>query len=68
MKDYRIRNASKDMVEEIFDIIDMDGGGTVEYSEFIVTCINYKLLLKSATLENMFKLIGPDANRTITSK
>ena len=56
------------MVEEIFDIIDMDGGGTVEYSEFIVTCINYKLLLKSATLENMFKLIGPDANRTITSK
>ena len=51
-----------------FNLIDIDGGGSVEYDEFIVTCINYKLLLKPKSLETFFKLIGPDDLGYVTAK
>ena len=40
-------------------MIDFDGGGSVDYDEFIVTCITPEMILHSTNLSNMFDILGP---------
>ena len=58
----------KKITDEVFKILDFDGGGSLDYEEFIVTCIPSSTLLNRKTVENMFYYFGPNENDKITAK
>lgn len=56
---------SKNEVQRVFDIFDTDGDGTVEFKEFIVTCILPTKMLRYSSVNAFFKYFQPDANNEI---
>lgn len=63
---YQIRGATKDKVTDLFNLIDFDGGGSVDYDEFIVICISTAIMLMEQTIKNMFDYFCPDESGYIT--
>lgn len=51
---------TKDQIDQIFNVIDADGQGSVDYDEFIVTCANPKVVKTPKAIEAMFIYLGPN--------
>lgn len=45
-----LQHVHRIQVEQIFDEVDFDGGGSVDYDEFVVTCISPKMLLNDSAI------------------
>jgi len=57
---------SEKEVNEMFDSVDTDQSGYIEYSEFVLASINSKNLLKTERLEAAFKMFDKDNSGNIT--
>lgn len=55
-----------DKLTEIFNSVDADGMGTVDYDEFIVTCITPATLLSKYNLNHLFNYFQPDKNGNLS--
>jgi calcium-dependent protein kinase len=53
-------------LEEIFDIIDTDNSGTIEYEEFLRAAIDKKVLIEEKNLKFAFDFYDKDKNGFIT--
>jgi len=53
---------AKDLVDKVFDDLDQDGSGKVDFTEFIVASMNKEKLLSKDKIEKAFKLIDEDGN------
>jgi len=51
---------SRDLIDAIFNSVDEDGAGTVDYEEFIVTCTASYMLQKPKALNAIYYFLGPD--------
>lgn len=58
-EDYRMTEKE---IDELFEKLDADGSGEVEYTEFIVAAIDHEILLSKEKLEQAFKLFDTDGN------
>ena len=54
-------------VENIMKQVDLDGSGTIEYSEFVSATLNRQQLLSKERLEIAFKAFDLDGSGTITA-
>jgi len=54
-------------IQEIFDHIDVDKSGVIDYSEFIMATLDRKKLLCENNLRKVFKIIDKDGSGTIDS-
>ena len=48
--EYFGKNMSDEEIDKMFDAIDADGSGEIEYSEFVVASMNEKTILSSNKL------------------
>ena len=53
-------------VYRLMILIDTDGNGTLEYSEFIAASIDRKILLSDKKLKAAFNMLDKDASRCIS--
>lgn len=53
-------------VDEMFDKVDADGSGEIEYSEFVVATLNEKNLLSNNKLQTAFKMFDKDGGGSIS--
>ena len=51
------------MEDCIFEEVDIDKNGTIDYNEFVLASMNSKNLVDKARLENTFKMFDKDGNR-----
>jgi calcium-dependent protein kinase len=58
---------AKEKADKIFEKIDNDGSGLIEYSEWILATIDKEALLSQDNLEAAFKIIDADGGGTISS-
>ncbi|MCQ2821129.1 MAG: protein kinase [archaeon] len=65
-KQYMPFDNVEEMVEEIFNNIDTDKNGTIDYNEFVVASIGKQKLLNNARLEETFKMFDKDGNGSIS--
>jgi len=54
-------------VEKIFERVDLDGSGYIDYSEWVVATINKKKLLSPEKLKAAFVLFDRDGGGTISA-
>ena len=59
-------DAAEDEVDKLFDIIDIDGSGFVEYSEWVIATIDKKVLFTKEKLKIAFDLFDKDQGGTIS--
>ena len=50
----------------MFEKVDADGSGEIEYSEFVVATLNEKNLLSNNKLQTAFKMFDKDGGGTIS--
>ena len=50
----------------MFDKVDTDGSGEIEYSEFVVATMNEKNLLNNNKLQTAFKMFDKDGGGSIS--
>lgn len=56
-------------IKNIMDSIDASGEGSVDYKEFIATCVKPSSILKTKVLDKFFKMLKPRrSDHTLTSK
>ena len=55
------------MVDEIFDKIDIDGNGNLEYSEWVIATIDKQKLMTPEKLEAAFQLFLKDSTTRLIS-
>ena len=55
-----------DQLNEMFDNIDKDGSGVIEYSEFVAATINRQNMLGKQRLKQVFRLFDKDGSGTLT--
>ncbi len=53
-------------VDKIFDAIDTDGSGAIDYSEFLMATMNESQLLSKENLKRAFKMFDKDNSGTIS--
>ncbi len=53
-------------INRMFDSVDTDQSGYIEYSEFVMATINEKKLLSSDRLQTAFKMFDKDNSGNIT--
>ena len=53
-------------VEKMFKEIDIDGNGTIDYTEFVMATMNEKLFLTNDKLLQAFKMFDKDGSGTIS--
>ena len=53
-------------IDEIFNRVDCDGTGEIEYSEFVIACMDEEDLLSTARLRKAFQLFDQDNGGSIT--
>lgn len=51
----------------MFNKVDADGSGEIDYSEFVVATMNDKALLSSDKLQTAFKMFDKDGGGTISN-
>ena len=50
------KNMDKAEIEKMFDLVDIDGSGFIDYSEFVIASMNEKNLLTNEKLQSAFKM------------
>jgi calcium-dependent protein kinase len=66
MMSMSLESAEKE-AERIFDEVDLDKNGTIDYNEFLIACTNRNKLLNKDKLEQTFKLFDKDGNGSISA-
>jgi len=64
--EYFGRTLNDTEVDEMFDKVDADGSGEIEYSEFVVATMNEKNLLSNNKLQSAFKMFDKDGGGSIS--
>ena len=54
-------------IEKMFDSVDTDGSGFIEYSEFIIASMNEKNVLTNEKLQAAFKMFDKDNSGSISA-
>jgi calcium-dependent protein kinase len=54
-------------VDEMFEKVDADGSGAIDYSEFVVATMNEKSLLSNNKLQTAFKMFDKDGGGSIST-
>ena len=54
-------------VDKMFKNIDIDGNGTIDYTEFVMATMNEKSLVSNEKLMQAFKMFDKDGSGTITA-
>jgi calcium-dependent protein kinase len=57
---------SEEEVDKLFREIDIDGNGTIDYTEFVMATMNEKNLITNDKLEQAFKMFDKDGSGTIS--
>ena len=52
---------------KVFDCIDFNGSGSIEYSEFLVGALNREKLCRTTSLQRAFRAFDRDGSGSITS-
>lgn len=50
------KNLDKNDIEKMFDAVDIDRSGYIDYSEFVIAAMNEKQLLTNEKLQSAFKM------------
>jgi calcium-dependent protein kinase len=50
------KNLDKGEIEKMFDAVDIDKSGYIDYSEFVIAAMNEKQLLTNEKLQSAFKM------------
>lgn len=62
------KNMDKDDINKMFDAVDIDRSGFIDYSEFVVAAMNEKNLLTNEKLQSAFKMFDKDNSGFISSE
>lgn len=54
-------------IEKMFDAVDIDKSGFIDYSEFVVAAMNEKSILSNEKLQSAFKMFDKDNSGFISS-
>jgi len=65
-KQYFGRDLSNEEIDDMFNQVDADGNGEIEYSEFVVATLNEKNLLSNNKLQTAFKMFDRDGGGSIS--
>lgn len=57
----------EEALEKLFDSVDIDGSGFIDYSEFIMATMNEKKNISEEKLMSAFKIFDKDDNGTISA-
>ena len=57
---------SEEQVDEMFKKIDLDGNGTIDYTEFVMATINEKSYLTEQRLKMAFQMIDKDQSGSLS--
>jgi calcium-dependent protein kinase len=60
------RELTDEEIDDMFNKVDADGSGEIEYSEFVVATLNEKNLLSNNKLQTAFKMFDKDGGGTIS--
>lgn len=60
------KNMDKGEIEKMFDSVDIDKSGFIDYSEFVVASMNEKNLLTNEKLQSAFKMFDKDGSGFIS--
>jgi calcium-dependent protein kinase len=66
--DYKEKEAVDEMVDIIFQRLDGDNNGYIEYEEFLRACIDKKHLMTRENLKYAFKFLDKDNSRTLNAQ
>ncbi|KAH8585113.1 calmodulin-domain kinase 1 [Cryptosporidium sp. chipmunk genotype I] len=58
----------EDQIDSLMPLLDMDGSGSIEYSEFIASAIDRTILLSKERMERAFKMFDKDGSGKISTK
>lgn len=61
------KNMDKNEIEKMFDAVDIDKSGFIDYSEFVVASMNEKHLLTNEKLQSAFRMFDKDNSGFISS-
>jgi calcium-dependent protein kinase len=61
------KHLDKDEVEKMFDAVDIDRSGFIDYSEFVIAAMNEKQLLTNEKLQSAFKMFDKDGSGMISA-
>ena len=62
------KNMDKNDIEKMFDSVDIDKSGFIDYSEFVVAAMNEKNLLTDEKLQSAFKMFDKDGSGFISAE
>lgn len=65
--EYFGRSLADTEVDEMFEKVDADGSGAIDYSEFVVATMNEKNLLSNNKLQSAFKMFDKDGGGSIST-
>eukprot|EP00117_Sycon_ciliatum_P035672 scpid86078/ scgid26993/ Calcium-dependent protein kinase 4 len=65
-EEYFGKHLDKEDIDKMFDSVDTDKSGFIDYSEFVVASMNEKTLLSNEKLQAAFKMFDKDGSGTIT--
>jgi calcium-dependent protein kinase len=60
------REISDDEVDEMFNKVDTDGSGEIDYSEFVVATMSEKQILHENKIQTAFKMFDKDGGGSIS--
>lgn len=61
------KSMNQEEVDKMFEQVDIDGNGYIDYSEFVVASMNEKSLLTTDKLQAAFKMFDKDGSGTIST-
>lgn len=62
------RKISEKDLAHLMQTVDVDGTGTIEYTEFVTACVDRSALLSDDNLDLAFKMLDKDGSGSITKK
>jgi len=62
------KNLDKNDIEKMFDAVDSDKSGYIDYSEFVIAAMNEKQLLTNEKLQQAFKMFDKDGSGLISAE
>jgi calcium-dependent protein kinase len=61
------KSLDKEGIEKMFDSVDIDKSGFIDYSEFVIASMNEKTLLTNEKLQAAFKMFDKDGSGSISA-